>query len=277
MHWIIQLVFKNRTFFSLLLTVVLSLTMISSSKETQVSVARLFTMTLFYPFQLTFTQITRVRDIFSENMRLKKEVTQLNVEVSLLTEKAVENERLRGLLNLSKDFSFDYIPGRVIARDPIWGNWSIIVNAGKNSGVQPYMPIVGENGVVGKVVQVMGNMCLVQLILDPSSRTSVLSRRTRMVSILESENGRDFFIQCRRHEDIISGDTIVTSGLGGIYPRGLMVGIVDMITIDENPLFKKAKIELKVDFERLEELFILRLSPQWSSFRSELDSLGLLK
>ena len=277
MHWIIGLVFKNRGFFSLLLTVFVSLLMISSSPKTQLSTISMLTMTIFYPFQLTFNQLTRAKNIFSENTRLRKELAQLNVEISSLKEKSIENDRLRGLLNFAQDFSFDFVPVRVIARDPSKGNWSVIVNAGKNSDIQLYMPLVGERGVVGKIVHVMGNMSLVQLLKDPSSRTGVLCRRTRTVSILETENGSDFFIQCRKHEDILKGDTIVTSGLGGIYPRGLMVGVVNRIDDGDKPLFKRAKLDLAMDFEHLEEVFILRTSPQWSSFRSELDSIGLLE
>lgn len=251
--------------------------MISSSKETQLSTARTLAMSVFYPFQFTFNQINRIKNVFAENVQLKKEVTELSVEVASLKEKAIENERLRGLLNFTQDFSFDFVPVRVVARDPSIGNKTAIVNAGKSSGIQLYMPLVGERGVVGKVVQVMGNMSLVQLLKDPSSRTSVLSRRTRTVSILGTQNGSDFYIQCRKHEDVVIGDTIVTSGLGGIYPRGLTVGVIDKLEEDQDPLFKRARLQLSVDFERLDELFILRLSPQWVSFKSELDSLGLLK
>lgn len=277
MQWIVGLIIKNRTFFSLLLTTVLSLLMISSPKEIQLSTARTLTMTVFFPFQFTLNQITRVKNIFAENTRLKKDLAQLNVEVSLLREKAIENERLRGLLNFTQNFSFDFVPVRVIARDPSRGKSTIIVNAGKSSGIQMYMPLVGESGVVGKVIQVMGNMGLVQLLTDPSSRTSVLCQRTRSVSILGTENGNDFFVQYRKHEDVVAGDTIVTSGLGGIYPRGLAVGYVVKIEDDRDPLFKRARLRLSIDFDRLDELFILRLSPQWVSFRSELDSMGLLK
>ncbi|HEX2956759.1 MAG TPA: rod shape-determining protein MreC [Chitinispirillaceae bacterium] len=277
MNWIVGLIIKNRTFFSLLLTTVLSLLMISSPKEAQLSTARALTMTVFYPFQFTFKEITRFKNIFAENTRLKKDVAQLNVEVSLLREKAIENDRLRGLLNFTQDFTFDFIPVRVIACDPAKGTSTVIVNAGNNSGIQMYMPLVGERGVVGKVIQVMGNMCLVQLLKDPSSRTSVLCQRTRSVSILGTENGNDFFVQYRKHEDVIVGDTIVTSGLGGVYPRGLTVGFVDKLENDRDPLFKRARLRLSIDFERLDELFVLRMSPQWVSFRAELDSLGLLK
>jgi rod shape-determining protein MreC len=101
----------------------------------------------------------------------------------------------------------------------------------------------------------------------------VLSRRNRTVAILETDDGQHFFMRVRSHEDFQVGDTIVTSGLGGIYPRGLEVGIVKDIKAGSDPLFKRVFIRPAVDFEHLEELFVIRLSPQWASFLSEMDSI----
>lgn len=136
-----------------------------------------------------------------------------------------------------------------------------------------FMPIVSEHGAVGKVVQVIGNMSLVQLLSDPSNRTSVMVNRSRAVGILQTENGRDFFVRLRNHDNVRAGDTIVTSGLGGIYPKGLSVGFVTAIDDRTNPLFKRAYLDFSVNFGKLEELFVMRLPPQWASQRTELDSI----
>ena len=275
MHWIVEFVVKHRSSCSFLVTIVLSLWMISGPPEFQARASRFLTITVFYPFQVTFNNLTHIRNIFSENRHLRLEVARLNTEVSRLLELKSENERLRGLLDLSQDFTYELLPVRVVARDPSIENKSVIINAGYKDGVRMWMPLVGENGVVGKVIQVMNGLSLVQLITDPSNRTSILNRRSRTVSILETENGRSFFFRCRNHEDVQIGDTIVTSGLGGIYPKGLRVGQVDRITDSQNPLFKRVWVELSVDFDRIEDLFVLLLSPQWQSFREELDSLEL--
>jgi rod shape-determining protein MreC len=249
--------------------------MISGPPEFQARASRFLTITVFYPFQVTFNNLTHIRNIFSENRHLRLEVARLNTEVSRLQELKSENERLRGLLDLSQDFTYELLPVRVVARDPSIENKSVIINAGYKDGVRMWMPLVGENGVVGKVIQVMNGLSLVQLITDPSNRTSILNRRSRTVSILQTQHGRSFFFRCRNHEDVQIGDTIVTSGLGGIYPKGLRVGQVDRITDSQNPLFKRVWVELSVDFDRIEDLFVLLLSPQWQSFREELDSLEL--
>lgn len=275
MHWIVEFVAKHRSSCSFLVTIVLSLWMISGPPEFQARASRFLTITVFYPFQVTFNNLTHIRNIFSENRHLRQEVARLNTEVSRLLELKSENERLRGLLDLSQDFTYELLPVRVVARDPSIENKSVIINAGYKDGVRMWMPLVGEKGVVGKVIQVMNGLSLVQLIKDPSNRISILSSRSRTVSILETENGRSFFFRCRNHEDVQIGDTIITSGLGGIYPKGLRVGQVDRITDSQNPLFKRVWVELSVDFDRIEDLFVLLLSPQWQSFREELDSLEM--
>jgi len=238
----------------------------------QANIIRSLSVTIFYPLQLCLDQITRINNIFGENHRLKKEVAELRVRVSFLEEQASENKRLRKLLNFSQNYSFDLLPARVIARDPSPLFRSVVVNAGKKDGVAMWMPLVGEQGLVGKVVQVMRRMAVVQLLSDPSNRTSVLDRRTRTVSILETENGTDFFIRCRSHEDVQPGDTIVTSGLGGVYPAGLPVGTVGKM-MDHDPLFTKNSVRLWVDYPHLEEMFVMKMSPQWTSFKAELDSI----
>jgi rod shape-determining protein MreC len=273
MHWIIEFVIRHRNFCSLLLTVMISLWMISSPEQQRTATARLLTVTVFYPLQVSLNQIKTISDIFKENRHLRLEVVTLATQVAALKEQAVENDRLRGMLNISKDFNYDLTPVRVIARDPSESFRSIIINGGKKDGIKQWMPVVGEFGVVGKVVQVMGSLSLVQILRDPINRTSVMAQRTRTVGILESPDGQSFFLRCRSHEDVKIGDTVITSGLGGIYPRGLRVGFISKISDSGDPLFKKAWIKLSVDFDHVEELFVMRLSPQWSSFVNEFDSL----
>ena len=273
MNSIFNLIISHRRFFSLLLTSIISLMMITAPPVRQAATLRFLSMTVFFPLQVVLSQSTKVRNIFSENRRLKSEVIRLSARVAELQEESIENSRLRRMLDMTENFSYDLLPVRVIAQDPSPALRSIVVSAGLSDSIAMWMPLVNERGVVGKVVQVMHRISLVQLLKDPSNRTGVLFRRTRATGILETENGNDFFVQCRSHEPIETGDTIVTSGLGGIYPRGLPVGTVKHIDKISDPLFKQVTVSLSVDFNHIEELFVMRLSPQWSAFRSELDSI----
>jgi len=274
MRWILELIVRYRVIVAVLLASGLSLRLISSPPDLQAKTARFLAFSFFYPLQVTFDQATKAKNIYAENHLLKSEVALLTAQVAQLKDEKIENGRLRRMLDFEERTPLDIIPVSIVARDPSPVLKSVVVNAGTNKGVLAYMPVVGEGGIAGKVVQVMPSLSLVQLIKDPLNRTSILVRRTRAVSILETENGIDYFARFRIHEDVAAGDTIVTSGLGGIYPRGFPAGVVEKISDEGDRLFKKAAIKPGIDIDRLEELFIVRQPPQWAAFRAQLDSLG---
>jgi rod shape-determining protein MreC len=273
MRWLLEFIIRYRVYVSLCCTFSISLWMIVSSPETQARTARFLTISIFYPLQIAADQILNAKNIYAENRRLKREVASLSVDVARLQEQAAENDRLRSMLGFEKVNPYELIPVQVVARDLSQTSKSLVITAGSNSGILKYMPVVGEWGVVGKVVQVMPHLSLVQLITDPLNRVAIMVKRSRVVSILETENGRDFFVHFRTYEDVQSGDTIITSGLGGIYPRGFTVASIDKVVDERDPLFKKAIVKLSIDLGRQEELFVVNQSPQWSALRSGLDSL----
>jgi rod shape-determining protein MreC len=273
MRWLLELIIQYRVYISLCLTFCASVWMISSSPQMQAKTARFLTVSIFYPFQISADQILRAKNIYAENRRLKTEVAALSAGLAQLREQAAENDRLRNMIGFAKVNPYELIPVRVMARDPSADCKSLIITVGSAKGIVPYMPVVGEGGVAGKVVLVMPHLSLVQLVTDPLNRVGIMTKRSRVVSILETDNGRDFFVHFRTYEDAVPGDTIMTSGLGGIYPKGFIVGSIEKVVDERDPLFKKAIVRLTIDIARQEELFVINQSPQWAALRSELDSL----
>ncbi len=273
MKWIIQFILQHRNVSSLFLTVILSLWMLTADTQRQQEIARILTLSVFYPLQFTTHQATRIKNIFAENKLLKEEVTTLRTKHSLLEEAAAENERLNTLLGFNKKFSYELISARAVVREPSYVYRSVVINVGRKQGVSRFVPVVNKLGVVGKVVQAMPNISLVQLLRDPAERISVMIKKNQVVGILETVDSKSFFVQYRKYADVVAGDTIVTSGLGGIYPKGLNVGTVKTIKDTNDPLFKDVFISLCVDFEHIEEVFVIQLDPQWHAFRTELDSI----
>ena len=275
MYWIIQFIIKHRNISSLVLTILLSLWMLTANTAGQQKTARFLTLSIFYPFQFTVHQATRIKNIFAENKKLKEEITNLSIRYAILEEAAAENKRLRNLLGFEKKFPYTLLPARAVVREPSYIYRSIIISAGRIKGAARYMPVVNKDGVVGKIIQAMPNISLVQLIRDPSERISVMIKKNNEVGIFETIDSKNFFIQYRKHAEVNKGDTIVTSGLGGIYPKGLNVGIVSEVKEIDDPLFKDVYVVPCVDFEHIEEVFVMQLDPQWAAFRSELDSLAI--
>ena len=258
-----------------MLTILLSLWMLTANTAGQQKTARFLTLSIFYPFQFTVHQATRIKNIFAENKKLKEEITNLSIRYAILEEAAAENKRLRNLLGFEKKFPYTLLPARAVVREPSYIYRSIIISAGRIKGAARYMPVVNKDGVVGKIIQAMPNISLVQLIRDPSERISVMIKKNNEVGILETIDSKNFFIQYRKHAEVNKGDTIVTSGLGGIYPKGLNVGVVSEVKEIDDPLFKDVYVVPCVDFEHIEEVFVMQLDPQWAAFRSELDSLAI--
>jgi len=277
MHWIIRFIVHHRNLNSLLLTVFISLLLISANDTQQQQIGRILSFTLFFPFQFYVSQSTRVKDIFAENKQLKQELAAQSIEIAQLRDQAQESGRLEDLLGIHNMLEYDMVAARVVAMEPALISRSAVISAGADKQIVPFMPVITGNGVVGKIVQVLHDHSLVQLLADPSNRTGVLLQRSREAGILETENGKDFFIRYRMHTDVLPGDTIVTSGLGGVYPKGLMVGIVSRVGDSQDQLFKRVFLTIAVNFNRLEEVFVLRIKPQWSSFRYMPDSLEKLQ
>lgn len=194
---------------------------------------------------------------------LENKVAALEAEKNRWEETKAENQRLQGLLDYRKaNPQYRLMVASVISRN--FGTWSntIIIDRGKNDGVQPFMPIITPKGVVGFVAEVYPYSSRVQLILDPRSSVGAVVQRpeSRVVSIIRGNGNNPLepqFINIPREADILDGDVLVTSGLGGVYPKGLIVGTVKAVYEDENNFMKAAIVTPAVDFSRLEEVFVL--------------------
>jgi len=131
------------------------------------------------------------------------------------------------------------------------------------------MAVMVLSGVIGKVLEVFPFHSNVQLISDPLSRTGVFFQRINVPAILEYRNDIQPLVHLPLHHAVEIGDTVRTSGLGGIYPKGLFVGRVVRIT-PENDLYKLVEIELHRGVYNVENVFVLNLTPQWQAFSDTL-------
>lgn len=277
MQWLINFFISHRNLTVFLILSFTCIWMLLSTQVQQQHIIRYLTISIFYPVQVFINQTTKIKNIFHENQKLKEEVANLSAQLAIAKEYEAENQRLVEMLEISKNFPFTLVPARVVVREPSIISRSAVINAGKNRGILPYMPVITTRGVSGRVVFVTNNLALVQLLIDPANRTSIMLKRTREIGILETENSSVFFIMFRAHADVALKDTVITSGMGGIYPKGLLVGVVSGIEENKDPLFKKAFVQTFENFDKLEEVFVVKLSSQWCSFKNELDSITRVK
>ena len=210
--------------------------------------------------------IWEMATVYEQNEMLRNEVTQLREQNLTASEYAAENERLRALLGYKQSaLQFDLVAARVIGRESATWSSMIVINRGLGDGVQKDMPVVTDKGLVGRVVEAGPNSSKVQLILDPRTSVGTLVQRpeSRVAGIVEGDLDNPTMprmVNIPKTADVIVGDIIVTSGFGGIYPKGLVVGLVSELKNDTGGLLKLALLEPAVDFQRLEDVMVITAS-----------------
>jgi len=217
------------------------------------------------PAQKQLTNLgNSVRDLI-QTARDLKELRQRNAELQALNDKlTIENVRLREieaeyytlreLLKFNQaNPTYTFRTAQVIGRDPsnLWRY--IIIDVGQRDGIRPNMPVVTHRGLVGRVREVYPTASQVQLILDPASSVSALDQASRAPGLVEGEPGGSLGLHMiPQGETVNVGDIILTSGLGGHFPKNLVIGQVTAVHQQDIEMFQRASIRPTVDFNKLE-------------------------
>jgi len=193
-----------------------------------------------------------------ENERLKEETGQLKLENSITNELIIENERLRELLGFRKLHPPASVMAQVIAKESSPSSRTVTINKGTDDGIQKDMAVIAPTGIVGRVQAVLSGTAKVILITDPGSTLAVRVQRNREEGLLEGKIITCALKYVSYYADIQEGDLLVTSGLDGIYPKGLPVATVTKVTRHEASAFQTVVAEPAVRLSRLEEALVLR-------------------
>lgn len=240
-------------------------------------------MTIMSPFEYGASSIMNVLasnihivDVSLKNRieweSLEKENADLKSRTVDYDEVVAENDRLRALLDFKSSHNqYQLLAGSVISRD--YGTWTntMIIDVGSGEGVEKNMPVITPAGVVGFISDVYPHSSRVQLMTDPrTSIGAIVQRPESRVSSVVRGNGNvptePQFVNIAKDADILEGDTLVTSGFGSIYPKGLYIGTIVSIHQNENDFVKYAVIRPGVDFSKLEEVFVILKSADTGSY-----------
>lgn len=206
--------------------------------------------------------VTAPRDIASlraRNTELETQVSQLQAQLIELQQRVNETEILAALVDFSRaNPESTYRAASVIGRDPSPFLHYIIINRGSNEGIRRGMPVVTNQGLVGRIDAVIADAARVQLITDPGSAVNVyLQNADTSAMLLGSVTGDITLDMISQNVLVESGDLILTSGLGGGFPSDLVLGQVVTIRTLEFELFQQATVQPAVDFSRLEIVLVI--------------------
>ena len=193
-----------------------------------------------------------------ENRELKQKIAELQEENHQMKEMKLTNERMRQLLKFREKNSPSMIGAEVIGQDPSSWFKSVTIDKGEGDGVKKGMAVVSPIGVIGQVLKTAPHYATVLLVTDYNSAIDCIVQRTRAKAIVEGigENRCQLKYLLRADEAAV-GDVVVTSGLGGNFPKGLMVGEIKKIDKRGHGVFQYAELVPSVDLTQLEEVFVI--------------------
>ena len=275
----------------LFLMLVCVITTASQEAPSQLGPGSRVVLELTFPLQRMVTlPVERVSGVWSryvnlvgvaeENRRLRSAVAKLEEEQLQLGEAVVSALRFIELEDLRNRLDLRMVPANVAAQDLSAWFQSIIVDQGANAGIRPGMPVMAEGGgVVGVVAGVAPHASKVLLIIDSQSHVDAYVQRSRARGAVVGGSAQSCeFDFALRDSDVQVGDLLLTSGLGAVYPKGLVIGRIAEVERKPFGLFQRARVEPKVNFRQLEEVFLIldqRELPPPDAFQRDDDGLWL--
>lgn len=189
---------------------------------------------------------------------LRGEVSALKSELLKVKEYEYENKRLKSLLGFKETTELPLLPARVTGRSASAWYRTMTLDKGTADGVKPGSPVVTAGGVVGRVYEAGATISRVLLLTDASSAVDAILQRSRAQVVVEGDLGPNpRLLYLARGVDAEVGDKVLTSGLDGIYPKGLLLGEISRLKNSPGDIFQAAKIEPSADFSNIEEVFVI--------------------
>lgn len=252
-----------------LLIIGLSLLLSSIREKSSFSFPERVVIAVFAPFQdavgwvaistaTAWDNYIMLVDVEKENDRLRKKVARLSFENNALKESVKSYQRIEKLLSFPGLATMGYVTARVISQDITNRSHIVTINRGTNDQIKEEAPVFNHTGLVGKVVRVTGSASKVLLLTNVRSAVDAVAQNTRDRLVVAGANGpllKTMYLAA--NAQVKNGDLIVSSGLGGVFPKGMVIGSLAFVHRSEDSLFLEAWVEPSVDFNKIEELLAL--------------------
>ncbi|MFH0764987.1 MAG: rod shape-determining protein MreC [Calditrichota bacterium] len=242
-----------------LLATILALIIILANESPPASAIRSRSGAVTVTGSKPFARILDVVSMLDENRKLRLRLAKMSVQLADESECRFENQRLREMLVFKAKSRFELIPAEVVGICPDPVIRGLLVNAGAQDGVSVNSAVVGTSGVVGRVFRVNPTSAMIQLLLDPNMGMAGRLKKGREDGIVQAgPHGGLRFDGVPTTAKVDVGDSVLSSGIGGIFPEGLPIGVVNQVRPSLDGWLWEIDLAPAVDFERLEEVFIIR-------------------
>lgn len=193
-----------------------------------------------------------------ENKNLKKKINELNAVIVSYQESYQEAQRLKKLQYIADNSNYRFITARVIGREQAAISRTVMINKGSADGLKNGMPVIASPGLIGRLVDVSWHVSRVLLFIDENSNVDAIVQRNRTQGIISGAGSRGMILKyVSKTQDVQVGDIVVSSGMGGVFPKGWLIGQVIRVDRQDGGLFLKIYVAPFTDFSKLEEVMIL--------------------
>jgi rod shape-determining protein MreC len=200
----------------------------------------------------------RLVDTHNENQRLQEDIRNLNLRIQEGNEALLANKRLERLLDMKSSVKAPTIAATIIGEDATSWFRTLIINRGTSSGIREGMAVISADGIVGQTAKVSLSTSRVLLLTDHASGISATIQRSRARGVVKGKGEMLCALEfTTREEDVKVGDTVITSGIGGIFTKGLQIGEVTMVKRGEYGIFQTVSIRPAVNLPHLEEVLVV--------------------
>lgn len=197
--------------------------------------------------------VTNIGSLRAENERLENQIAQLIRERQEILTLRRENRQLKDIFKLSTRLEFSTLGAQVIGESPSNFESAVVIDVGADHGVQMDLPVIGPEGLVGRVIRVSATSSVVQLIIDAESSLGVRLASTGETGVLQGRREHDLRLDLVDTDTTVrAGEPVETSGLGGVFPAGIPVGVVSIARAPEASLLKEVFVRPYVDFSSLQ-------------------------
>jgi rod shape-determining protein MreC len=257
MKWATGRLYKNRKLFLIMAGLLVPLLLFALQVDQKAFIARPLQRAFYTPFWSISNKLTALVYVYNHNVALKAENVRLKFERMASEQNRLEDQRYREMLRLPPRSDYRLIPADVIAHDQ-GRRWSSCIIRGTEN-IDQFLPVVDANGLVGKVAGSTGTVATVSLLVGPNCRVAARDNQTRTLGIVKWNSGRGLLLDGVAIEnDVFPGDTVISSGMGGVFPEGLVIGVVAGVDTIPTAVFKDVIITPTVNFGSLDNVMVMK-------------------
>jgi rod shape-determining protein MreC len=250
---------KKTDWASLGAAIILSITLMVLPRGAKLWLGQKVVGTIFAPLEWPLSRTRSLLASWKENSVLKDQLASLGLENSALMEAARQNAGLRQALELKGLSSWNLAAAQIAGREPVLLSPDLLIDKGTGDSLSPGMVVISTLGLVGLISASDAGQSTVQTVFNPDSRVSAIDLRSRVLGIYKTQAGMScLFDRVPLRADVAPGDTIVSSGYGGVFPYGLMLGVVEKVGVDKRKLVLDVEIRPALDFNRINQVLVIR-------------------